>query len=126
MKEIESLKKVIINQLKNGEWEGYDDNFYNKYFRFNNSNSKGWCINVKLNETYLPSNRWASMDDPEIKLKDIMSIWYFYYLKIFYVNKSIRNYDRRKNLKKISEISKKFLDRNKDILRDSKLNEILD
>jgi hypothetical protein len=116
MKEIESLKKVIIDQLKNGEWKSSYDNFYNKYFKFDNTSS-GWRINVKLNETY--------KDDPEIKLEDIMSIWHFYYLKIFYVNKSMRNSDKRENLKKISEISKKFLDKNKDISRDSKLNEIL-
>ena len=116
MKEIESLRNVIIDQLKNGEWELGYDSFYNKYFKFDNSSS-GWYVIVKLNEQY--------KDNPQIKLKNIMSIWYFYYLKIFYVNKSVRDSDKRKQLKKISEISKKFLDKNKDISRDSKLNEIL-
>lgn len=116
MKEIESLRNVIIDQLKNGEWELGYDSFYNKYFKFDNSSS-GWYVIVKLNEPH--------KDNPHIVLKDIMSIWYFYYLKIFYVNKSIRESDKRKQLKKISEISKKFLDKNKDISRDSKLNEIL-
>jgi hypothetical protein len=117
MQEIESLKNLIISQLKTGNWDRSYHGFENQYLKIE-QHSSGWIICLKLDSH-------SDRNNPNIYLTDIMNIYYFYYLKIRYVNKSIRESEKRKNLMKIADYSKKFLIKNKSLLRDSKLDDIL-
>lgn len=118
--EIKTLKLQIIQDLKNSDWEGSLNKFKNKYFCFSRIGSNvwddyKWTIEVKINE----------FNNPKINLSDIMPEWHFLLLRWFYVKKSLENSEKRIREKQIVDVSKKFFEKNKDLKRDIKINQLL-
>lgn len=49
----------------------------------------------------------------------------FWFLRVFYVKRSLRNYEKLKKEAQMAQVSQKLFDKNKNLLRDSKLEQIL-
>jgi hypothetical protein len=112
---IKKLKNQIIYQLKNSDWSPSYHGFKNEYFTFEN-NGDDWWIKISLNKNQLAK---------EIEVSDIMSQLYFKLLKIFYVNRSLKDHEKRIRIKQISYLSDEFFKYNKSLDRDSKIDDIL-
>jgi hypothetical protein len=114
-KKIVQLRKFIISQLKNSAWNPSSGNgFSNNYISFGGDGK--WEFTLRHNK-YNSSNRFL--------VSDFMSPLTFWFLRIFYVKNSLRNYHRLEKEAKLASLSKDFFDRNKDLDRDSKLEQIL-
>jgi hypothetical protein len=113
-KKISQLRKLLVNQLINNSWSGESDLFHNDYFQFyiNGGGIKDWRFKIQSSyESY--------------KVSDFINPLLFWFLRIFYVKKSLRNYHKLKKEAQLASVSKKFFSNNKDLDRDSKLNELL-
>lgn len=123
MEEVKSLRRVIIKQLKEGSWTKNVNGFYNDHFFFYVSENGSWVITII--DKSKSRNSIRPLDGDKILLKDVLNIYYFHYLRYFFVKKSIKNNNLELKNKKLIEISSKFLSKNKDLCRDVKINEIL-
>lgn len=115
---IKQLRDQIIDQLKNSPWtpSGSDD-FYNKHFSFRNNSGGHWTIKFNYSE-------YNSSD--YILLKEFLSPIYFFFLRVFYVNPKLRNYEKIKREEELAKMSQKFFNNKKELVRDAKLNQLLD
>jgi hypothetical protein len=113
---IENIRAVVIDQLKNGRWKKRNNNnnlFYNEYFEveyLRSSNGNQW---------------WITFERSDFKLSNIMNDLYFYYFYIFYVKASIKKGEKYIILKQISDVSKKFFNKNTKLKRNKNLKDIL-
>jgi hypothetical protein len=117
MEELKPLRRIIIKQLKEGSWTKHIKGFYNDHFFFYEEGGR-----YKLT---LRNKDKGRLEGDTIYVSDILNIYYFYYLMFFFVKKSINKNKLRIKNKKLIEVSSDFLSRNKDLDRDSKINEIL-
>ena len=114
-KKIVQLRNFIISQLKNSAWNpSSGSGFSNNYISFRKDGK--WEFTLHHNK-YNSSNTFL--------VSDFMSPLTFWFLRIFYVKNSLRNYDRLEKEAKLASLSKDFFDKNKDLDRDSKLEQIL-
>lgn len=113
-KKISQLRKFIISELKNSAWEPSTSGFSNNYIAFVEDGN--WKFNLY----------YAKFDNSgRFLVSDFISPLTFWFLRIFYVKKSLRNYHKLKKEAQLASVSKKFFSNNKDLDRDSKLDEIL-
>lgn len=113
--QISKLGKFMISQLKSSPWHETNEGFYNKHFIFSKIYGS-WQFEVAYSSNR-SSNRYS--------VSDFISPIYFWYLRIFFVNPAIRNQSKIKKESEMAKMSENFFDSNKDIERDSKLEEIL-
>jgi len=113
-KKISQLRKFVISQLKTAAWSPRSDGFSNNYISFIKDGNWKFHLNFTGYDT---SSRYS--------VSDFISPLTFWFLRMFYVKKSLRNYHKLKKEAQLASVSKKFFDKNKDLDRDSKLNEIL-
>lgn len=112
------LKKEIVRQLINSEWvptkhrSNYTSNidFKNDYFKFEYS-GKNWEIyfsehNKDYLEKYIP-------------------LWKFYILKYLFVNSKLIKSLRDKEVSEMLSKADRFFEKNKNLHRDVKIDEIL-
>lgn len=117
--QIRKLKKFLISQLKNGDWEkNHFSKFSNKYLIFQQDDF-GWSFQL-INQSDLRKS------SSSIQVSDILHPLHFWILRKFYVSRSIKNKIERDKLLNISKKAENFFDTNVEINRDNKLNEILD
>jgi hypothetical protein len=116
--EVKLLRNEIIENLKKSDWEGSEDSFKNKNFEFEYSSLYGWSIKIYPN----PENRYSYNN---LKLNEIISNFHFWFLREFYVKKSLKEFEERKKKSRLILISKEFFEKNPDIKRDQKLNQLL-
>jgi hypothetical protein len=119
------IKQFIISQMRDADWE------FEKLNRFNEYKSKH--VNI-LHDTDISQKVTFSIKVPTgysnngLKLtRKELGINYFYYrwlLRI--VKKSCKLVDKRRRESEIALNWKKFLEKNKDLKRDSKINQVLD
>lgn len=113
-KKISELRKLLVNQLINNSWSGESDLFHNDYFQFyiNGGGIKDWRFKIQSSyESY--------------KVSDFINPLLFWFLRKFYVKSALKNYKKIQKEQELASISENFFKKNKDLLRDSKLNEIL-
>ena len=113
---IKQLRKFIITQLRESNWKGTNDDFHNKYIRFREDSRNGWTFHV--NFSYNNSSN-------EYKVNSFLNKLEFWFLRTFYVNQALRNHQKLEKEAQLASLSKKFFDNNKDVLRDNKLDELL-
>jgi hypothetical protein len=112
---IKRLKKIIIHQMKNSTWNaGYQSQFRNDIVEFTKSNS-GWRFKVKLDK-YWSDERYVS---------ELFHYVEFGLYRLFYLEPRSKMYEKMKQDEAIAELSDKFLEKNTQISRNSKLGEIL-
>lgn len=113
---IKNLADQMTYQLKNNSWiPNGSSNFSNKNFRFNET-SEGWEVIVVYSE-YMSSESYS--------VDEFISPIHFWFLRTFYVSKTLRNYKKLQKESDLAKVSKRFFEKNKDLLRDSKLEQIL-
>lgn len=113
-KKISELRKLLVNQLINNSWSGESDLFHNDYFQFyiNGGGIKDWRFKIQSSyESY--------------KVSDFINPLLFWFLRKFYVKSALKNYKKIRKEQELASISENFFKKNKDLLRDSKLNELL-
>jgi hypothetical protein len=113
-KKISQLRKFVISQLKTAAWSPRSDGFSNNYISFIKDGDWEFYLNFTGYDT---SSRYS--------VSDFISPLTFWFLRMFYVKKSLRNYHKLKKEAQLASVSKKFFDKNKDLDRDSKLDQIL-
>ncbi len=114
---IDQLKSIVIDQLKNSSWRKEGSGFKNKHFTFEYS-SHGWRFKAHFGSTYDTSGY--------IHVDEIMSLLHFNILRKIFVNRSIKNYEKLEREYVIANQAEKFFSKNVDVVRDNKLNKILD
>ena len=114
---IDNLRNFLIKQLKEGSWTGSAETFRNKHFYFYTKGvNEIWNLRLISNGTI----------GEEIEVSDLLSKWHFWFLRTFYVERSIVKNSRVVREDELAKKSKKFLNSNKDIIRDVKLDKLLD
>jgi len=113
-KKISQLRTFIISQLKTDAWSPSSNGFSNNYISFFEDGNWKFYLNFTGYDT---SGRYS--------VSDFISPLTFWFLRMFYVKKSLRNYHKLKKEAQLASVSKKFFDKNKDLDRDSKLDQIL-
>lgn len=113
---IKTLADQMIYQLSNNSWiPNGSSSFSNKNFRFNKT-MNGWEVVVVYSE-YNSSESYS--------VEEFISPIQFWFLRTFYVSKTLRNYKKFQKEADLAKVSQKFFEKNKDLLRDSKLEQIL-
>jgi hypothetical protein len=117
------IKQFVISQMKEADWSGEKVDGFNEY--------KSKHINI-LHETTISQRVTFIIKIPSgyenLKLsRKELGINYFYYRYLLrIVKKSCSLVDKRKREQKISENWNKFLEKNKDLKRDNRINQVLD
>lgn len=121
----EEIKQFVINQMKEADWEVDKFNNFNEY--------KSKHINIQ-HDTTISQNATFSIKIPSgysfeiLKLsRKELGINYFQYRCLLKnVKRSCSLVDKRRREAEISYNWKKFLEKNKDLNRDNKINQIID
>ena len=111
---IKDLREVFINECKSGSWEKNSFCISNRYFRLTEEfkdKKSIWKIELD-NRTTLRLEEFG------------ISKIYFRYLK-FFIDRSVRDSEKRRNLIQVGRISDKFFEKNTELKRDNKLNKLL-
>jgi len=109
------IKQFIITQMKESDWKIESSNKYS---------SKHLIIDDEEFLLKIPTG--YSNSNLKILRKEL-GINYFHFLYLLrYVKKSCKLADKRKRDEEISYNWKKFLEKNKDLNRDNKINQIID
>jgi len=120
---LKEIKEFVVSQMKLADWLTDHSRDLSKYkskhidILITSTAKKTFTINV-------PSG--YSHDDLVITRKELgINLIQFWYL-MKYVKKSSKNVEKRKREKQISYQWNIFLEKNKDLKRDNKINKILD
>lgn len=117
-KKIAQLRGFMISQLKTSAWTpSGSDGFSNKYLSFDTDASGDWKFVVYFNGQYDTSGSFS--------VYEFIDRFTFWFLRVFYVKRSLRNYEKLKKEAQMAQVSQKLFDKNKNLLRDSKLEQIL-
>ena len=112
---IKLLSDQMLYQLKHNSWIPMSEGFSNKNFAFRNG-SDHWVVRIIFSE-YNTSN--------DININEFISPLKFWYLRKFYVNKTLENYEKYKRDAELDGVSDKFFANKKDLLRDTKLDKLI-
>lgn len=119
------IKQFVISQMKGADWEVENLNNLNKY------TSKHLIINHKTDigqkvifAIRIPTG--YSTYDLTISRKELGINYFQFRWLLRSVKKSCKLVDKRRRDAEISRNWKKFLDKNKDLKRDTKINQIID
>jgi hypothetical protein len=120
---LKEIKEFVVSQMKESDWESDHSRDLIKY------NSKHIVIKIpnagKMNFNIKVPGGYSN-DDINIKRKELgLNLIHFWILMI-YVKNSSKNVEKRKREKEITYQWNRFLERNKDLRRNNKLNKILD
>jgi hypothetical protein len=110
-KKIKNLKKMFIKSCFNESWEVTANRYSCKYF----------SIVTISDKIYLKANLNPELINPI----DIGIFKFYFYFLFFIVKRSSKNFIKNEKLSKLSKISDEFFDKNKELKRDNKLEEIL-
>ena len=107
------LRAEIVRQLMNSEWTPINvrqHHFKNDYFKFEYIDKK-WQI-------YFSD---YSKDD----LEKYIPLWKFSILKYFFVDGKLKKYHRNQEISEMVSKADRFFEKNKDLHRDAKIEEVL-
>jgi hypothetical protein len=119
------IKQFVITQMKEADWELEFLNNSNEYkskhinIQHDTTISQKVTFSIKIPSGY-------SYENLKLSRKEL-GINYFYFRWLLgSVKKSCSLVDKRKREQEISRNWKKFLERNKDLKRDNRINQVLD
>jgi hypothetical protein len=119
------IKQFVITQMKEADWELEFLNNSNEYkskhinIQHDTTISQKVTFSIKIPSSY-------SYENLKLSRKEL-GINYFYFRWLLgSVKKSCSLVDKRKREQEISRNWKKFLERNKDLKRDNRINQVLD
>jgi hypothetical protein len=114
-KTIKDIKKFIIDQMKNGQFASVIKPEYEKY--------ESDYILIQKEKTIV--SIWIKKSDLQLSLDDINLSYLRFKILMLRVQKSANNFKERAKQEMIKHRWDKFLNDNKDLKRDRKLNDIL-
>ena len=114
-KTIKEIKSFVINQMKSGQFASIVREDYSKY-------ESDYLIIIKEKKDLFIS---IKKSDLQLTLKDLNLSKLRFMLLMIRVKKSANNFKERSKQEMISLKWNRFLDSNKDLKRDKKLNDIL-
>jgi hypothetical protein len=119
------IRQFVITQLKEADWEGEKFNDSNEYkskhinIQHDTTISQKVTFSIKIPSGY-------SYENLKLSRKEL-GINYFYFRWLLgSVKKSCSLVDKRRREAEISRNWKRFLEKNKDLNRDNKINQIID
>ena len=121
----EEIKQFVINQMKEADWDFEKFNDFNEY--------KSKHINIQ-HDTTISQNVTFSIKIPsgysfeilKLSRKELGINYFRYRFLLKNVKRSCSLVDKRRREAEISYNWKKFLEKNKDLNRDNKINQVLD
>lgn len=112
-KSVKNLRSFFINQCKNGNWKNSFGGYKSEYFEVQHdvgTEKKGW---------------WISFNSNSFKPNEIGITRVHFFILSLYIKISAKNSAKRNRHSQIERLSNDFFSKNKHLLRDSKLDEIL-
>lgn len=120
---LKEIKEFVVSLMKESDWESDHSRDLIKY------NSKHIVIKIpntgKMNFNIKVPGGYSN-DDINIKRKELGLNLIHFWILMRYVKNSSKNVEKRKREKEITYQWNRFLERNKDLRRNNKLNKILD
>ena len=120
---LQEIKEFVISQMKEADWEADPSRdlirYVSKYLdiKIPSTGKKTFTINV-------PSG--YSSSNLTITRKELgLNLFHFWYL-MRYVKKSSKNVEKRRRDREISNQWNRFLEKNKDLKRNNRINQVLD
>jgi hypothetical protein len=118
----EEIKQFFITQMKEADWEVEK---YNSGIKYTSKHLTIKYLDKKTEFIMKVPSRYDNIDFTITRTELNLNFFYFLWL-LRYVRKSCDLVDKRRREKQISEYWSIFLDKNKDINRDNKINQIID
>ena len=112
MNEILRLRSEFINQCKNGVWKKskWEDWYENEYFKFSR---KDWKIQIKC------------IDNEEIGISEIGLSKLRMIILFSFIKEAVKNRQKKERRIKVQNITSQFFEKNKNLRRDSRIEEII-
>ena len=120
------IKQFVITQMKESEWEVEKLNVINHYkskhinIEHDNTISQKMTFSIKIPTGY------SGLKEIKLNRKELGISYLQYRFLLISVKKSCNLVDKRKREAEIAWHWKKFLEKNKDLNRDNKINKIID
>lgn len=121
----EEIKQFVINQMKEADWEVDKFNNFNEYkskhiyIQHDTTISQNATFSIKIPSGY-------SFEILKLSRKELGINYFQYRCLLKNVKRSCSLVDKRRREAEISYNWKKFLEKNKDLNRDNKINQIID
>jgi hypothetical protein len=116
------IKQFVISQMKEADWsmEKYRDS--TKY----NSKHLNIFDGVQVELTIIIPHGYSQNDHLKLTRKELGINYFHFRWLLRIVKKSCKLVDKRRRYQEISRNWNKFLERNKDLKRDNRINQVLD
>lgn len=122
----EEIKQFVISQMREADWEiekyATSSKYTSKYLTINH----GTDIAMKVNFVLRIPSGYSGYNDLIVTRKELNFNYFYYRILLRQVNNSCRLADKRRRENEISKNWKRFLEKNKDIKRNNKINQIID
>jgi len=121
----EEIKQFVINQMKEADWDFEKFNDFNEYkskhinIQHDTTISQKVTFSIKIPSGY-------SFEILKLSRKELGINYFRYRCLLKNVKRSCSLVDKRRREAEISYNWKKFLEKNKDLNRDNKINQVLD
>lgn len=119
------IKQFVITQMKEADWEVEKFNHFNEYkskhinIQHDTTISQKVTFSIKIPSGY-------SYENLKLSRKELGINYFRYRFLLKNVKRSCKLVDKRRRDAEISYNWKRFLDKNKDLKRDNKINQIID
>lgn len=120
------IKQFVISQMKEADWEIEKYNNSSKYTSKHLTINHGTDILMKVNFILRIPSGYSGYSDLIISRKELNLNYFYYSILLRNVKKSCKLADQRRREFELSSYWKRFLEKNKDIKRDNKINQIID
>lgn len=119
------IKQFVITQMKEADWEVEKFNDFNEYRSIHINIQHDTTISQKVNFSIkIPSG--YIYENLKLSRKELGINYFRYRFLLKNVKRSCSLVDKRRREAEISYNWKKFLEKNKDLNRDNKINQIID
>jgi hypothetical protein len=127
------IKQFVISQMKEANWHVEKNNSTNNYHsrHLNIEHYKDIQhllrgLSQKTTFSIKVPSSYGSTTDLEISRKELGINFFYFHFLLRKVKKSCKLEDKRRREAELSRSWKKFLDKNKDLKRDNRINQIID
>jgi len=120
---LKEIKEFVISQMKEADWEADPSRdlrkYVSKYLDIKIPSTEKKTFTIKVPSGYSSSNLIITRKELGLNL------FHFWYL-MRYVKKSCKNVEKRRRDREISNQWNRFLEKNKDLKRNNRINQVLD
>jgi hypothetical protein len=120
------IKQFVITQMKESEWELEKLNIINQYKSKHLNIEHDTTISQKVTFSIKIPTGYSSLKEIKLTRKELGISYLQYRFLLISVKKSCNLVDKRKREAEIAWHWKKFLENNKELKRDNKINQVLD